>query len=186
MRILRNIRLVIALIVGIPVALFAAFMGIREYFNGTGTLHVVAPVEGSLVVRVDGIEQATLGPAQHGEIELEQGTHAVELVRGDGQVSARSVEVDDGFFEDLTPADGQCFVELDATEAYYGHAPRPEVEARHFGESSFEISSSRYFAESEMPSSIQSGSHVYLVFEVPCAMSSASDRELLIAAGYDG
>jgi hypothetical protein len=186
MRFLGKLRLVVLAVVGIPVALIGAYMAITEYFGGTGTLHVAAPTDSSLTVWVDGVERSTLTPGVHREIELEQGDHQIELVRADGQRVSHALDVDDGFYEGLAPAPNQCWVELDGTEAYYGSAPRPELEARYFDAAPFDLSSGRYFDEATLPSQIQDGHHVYLMFEVPCAMRSASDAQLIAAAGYDG
>lgn len=186
MRFIQKLRLVIAAVVGIPVLLFMAYMGISEWISGSGTLHVVAPYDGPLTVRLDGEDVATVPAGAHHELEIEQGEHGLELVRADGQGVVHDLDVDSGFYETLAPAQGQCFVELDGTEAYYGHDPAPEVEDRHFAAEPFEVGSSHYYGEGELPGTISDNASVYLIFEVPCAMSSSGDSQLLVAAGYGG
>ncbi|MGE0788653.1 MAG: hypothetical protein AB7S26_23480 [Sandaracinaceae bacterium] len=185
MRWLRNIRLVIAAVIGIPLAIIAGVMALVEWWSGEGTVHVVAPLDSAVTILIDGAPSGTVNAGGHSEIELAQGDHEIQLQRADGVSGNHALDVDSGYFEVLTPASGQCFVELDGTEAYYGSAPRPEVEERHFDGQPIEVNGSTYYDDQHLPSQISDSAHVYLMFEVPCTMSAASDAELLAAAGYN-
>ncbi len=179
---LRKIRMAVA---GIAVLFVGGSMGYR-YTAGEGTLHVHAPDAQGVTVRLDGQLPNNLGPGQHFETKLPQGSHSVTIETADGASTTHTVEVESGFYEQLVPATPeQCWVKIDARAYYEGFEGLPSVDDRFPATGPIEVGGAMYFSEESLPNSIRDGNDVFLMWEIPCALLSAAPDDVLHAIGYD-
>lgn len=185
MSVLSKIKLGLAVVVGVPIAGFAAYAGYDEYANGAGEFHVVAPLDTPVEVIIDSGESERVSPGGHRVFKVEQGTHAVKIIR-DGETTTHEAKVDSGFYETLLPADGQCFAVLDVYDTYYQSNPEmPEVLETFDAQAPIEVGSTHYFSEDALPSQVKEGTTVKLVLSMPCKLRGASEKKLLEELGYD-
>jgi hypothetical protein len=184
MRLLRKIRLIIAMVVGIPVLLFMGISAIHTYAVGEGRVHVVAD-ETEVDVSIDGVRVGGVAAGTHRSFQVKQGTHRVEIT-GDGEAQQREVKVSSGFANLLVPASNdQCFVVLDVSNSHYGSGKeRPKVSKRIARGEIADLSSSTHYGENELPHSISDKESCELVSTIDCAVLSGEDSAVVMALGY--
>lgn len=186
---LNKVRLIIALVIGVPVLLIGAGMAAYTFINGKGDIELVAPGDADLKYSLDNGPQQTLKAGTHAKLPVEQGKHALELESTYGKAQ-RSVEITNGFQDLLVPADdGQCFVVLDVSRSHYQYGSKtadkyPKVKARVKSSDTYDLPGSLYYSEKSLPASLKEGNACNLLLEVECKHLDKSDSELMVAMGY--
>lgn len=187
MNVWSKVKVGAAVVVGVPIVGLVGYAGLDDYMNGKGEIHVQAPMDSGVTVFVDGDETAQLKPGQHQKLALEQGERAVKLVTDRGGEITHDLKIESGFFEALLPASKQCFAELDVYDTYYTSEqppPMPDVDATYSDGSPIDVSSTMHFAEAALPSTVQEGSTVQLLLEIPCELAGEGEEEVRVALGY--
>jgi hypothetical protein len=184
---LRTIRLVILLVVGIPVLALIAWSALSTWLTGQGTLVFVAPEDSGLRVALDDRSPSTIAPGGHQSFRVKQGTHRIELMSRDGRVE-RNVKVSSGFAELLIGADHQCFALLDVSRSHYHSGEKsdalPKVKRRIKADDAYDLPSHTFFGEGDLPRSIGENESCNLVLESACEDLALDDDQLLTALGY--
>lgn len=185
---INKIRLVIALVVGVPLLILGGGFVAYQAIAGDGEITLVAPPDVELKYSLDNGPLQTLAAGQHTRLKAKQGEHTATLDFGDG-AATRKFKVSNGFADMLVPGKGQCFAVLDVAKSHYdyghGAAKFPEVDKRIAEDQPADLPGSLYFDENALPSSLKEGNSCNLLVEVPCAALKGTDAELLKAAGYE-
>lgn len=165
------------------------------YFIDKGEVHVVCPADHECRVTVDGGSPEDLEGGTHLGIELKRGRHVVRIDdRTSGKALIHDIDVTSGFSKKVAPSTAdQCFVRLDVTEAMYGGrlrndfaVPLPTVTDRYAGREPFDLPSSTYLTEVDMPTSLEEGYHAYLLIDIGCDRMDMTDAEILALLGFAG
>ncbi len=183
-KVLNHIRLAIALIFVVPCLLLMGVFAVVQWWNGSGTLHLVPSPGETVGVSVDGSPPETVYENQHWRRELPQGTHHV-VVTGPLGIQQMDVNVSNGFWSNLVPTSpSQCWVELDATHFYFGSSRAlPTVLNRYQATTTITVGSD-YLSEGELPSSIDDRSTVRMLVPISCGVMGQPDAQLVDMLGY--
>jgi hypothetical protein len=184
-RVIRNVRLFILLFVGVPILACAGIAAGVEYITGKGSVTVLAPDAGASLT-IDGSTGANLPAGERRKVDLAQGKHHLTMTV-EGTKAEADVSIPNGF-TDLFWGGGadRCFADVDVTHFAYEHSgsQRASIERKFHGDAAVDLPSTVYFTEESLPGSIEDGSHVSLLLEVPCGALELSDADLLEAMGF--
>ena len=176
-------RLLYAIAAGLFVSLFALTIVVDHLFTD-GTLHVVAPMNANLIVRLDGEHAVALPKGAHAALRLRRGEHTVS-VESDETVKTSSFRVTGGHWKVvMRSAPEQCFVRMHVTRAYYVRDRTcaewlPPIAQRYDGEQ-IEFGWFQppvFFEEAELSKPGARGGS--LMRQVPCAELARSDKDLV-------
>ena len=163
-----KIKLAAVGVVGVGAAGAAGYV----YMTGEADLHVLAPQNTGITVRVGDKDVATVKAGAHTKFSIAQGEYSIELANDDGDTHTVKVNVDSGFYEALVPSTAeQCFADLDVYETFYGKAnppPMPELAGTHGSDKAMDVSSNHYYSDAALPNEVKEGSTINLVQEIPC------------------
>jgi hypothetical protein len=179
------VRLVIAVVIGVPVLICVGIGAFYTWLFGAGSVHVMAPTFAAATVLVDGNVAAALDAGEHMELSVAQGAHKV-TVKTDAGSADVDIDVASGFTELFVggPND-RCFADLDVTDFYYEGTPRPPtIEQRWHGDRPYSPHSSTVYAEAALPKEISEHSHEYMVMEIPCDAMDAPEAQLVADLGF--
>ena len=161
-------------------------ISLRAYLFGEGWVHVMFPADDIGTLKVDGKEVKAHQPRNRTHTFLvKQGKHQISVERPSGASTAYSLDIKDGFAFMLVPIDDQqCFVVIDVTDSRYGGGKGPsKVLARYTTHGPVDVPDCPYFGEESLPDNIKSSATARLVRDIPCAMASYGDAQLLTALG---
>ncbi len=176
---LRNVRLVILGVIGVPCLLFTGGLLAYTALFGDGEVVVVAPEQTDVALEVDG-QPATVARGQHQAFKLKQGAHRVSFGASDKPVSIKN-----GFTKLLVPSSAnQCFVLLDVSKSNYTFGtkladPFPRIVRRIPSTEPYDLPASVHFSEAELPRSIKENETCELLLDIECRALTGDDLALL-------
>lgn len=158
------------------------------FFLKPGDAHVRCPQGQDYWVTIDDEQPDVCLSGTSAKYHLKRGKHLV-LIEGQktGDRIVHEIDVGSGFYNKVLPVhEDQCFVRLDVTEhmytGYYKKGegiPPPEIVELYDPHEPFDMPSSSYLSEEDLPESMGEEYAVYLVLDVHCDMLERTDDEIL-------
>ncbi|GEM_PF-4147571 len=176
-----NAKAIVKIIFAVLMALFClALAGAYFYFSNLapeGKLVFMAPGEASVIV-IDGGERIELSERQVRTVELESGTHTIEVL---APVELEPFEVEVPEFGTLVVpiADPQCFALMDVAQSAYdiGKHSSPIFVSATKRDGPFKLESFHYTSMTAVPNERTSGERVYLLGTNTCEVVGALAAE---------
>ncbi len=177
---LRKLRMILLLVFGVPSLLCVGGVAVWETLFGEVTVAVLGPA----TVWIDGELAATVTDYEALQVELPQGAHTLKIQTELGAAEL-SADLDSAWDSWLLPSPGQCFLQLDVTDTYYGYGESedPFIKARHGDGALIELPANWAFFEDDLPESISEHAQAYLIIDLPCDRIQDSDADLLAEMG---
>ena len=186
----RRVRIVFAIVCGLPFLVLVIWAGLSSYLGDPTDLVVAAPETTAVTVTIDADKNA-VDAGHFGSWKVQKGDHHVHVESADGRaLQDVDVHVGRGFEKyTIVPVKGQCFVVYDVADAWYGATARkgvaPKVVSRSSDARPFEEPNHQtYLFTTQTPASVEEGDKVLLVLETRCDdVRKKTDTDLIADAG---